>query len=362
MLHGVLLVNKKEGGTSHDVVQSVRKIVNQKQVGHAGTLDPMAEGLMVILLGYGTKISQWLLKNDKSYHFVFRLGVQTDTLDKTGKIIMRKKVQVLTHSQMAKGSLSQGTKTVKDPNKGSAMTSGLAFEKDTVIKLKKATLQEVIEGACGEISMPVPAFSAVKIKGKKMYEYQRAGKPVEPPFRKMYFYDLKIKNIQEETVEVILSCKKGSYVRAWVSYIGEKLGTGACLESLTRLSSQPFELSSALSLKELRQRLSAISKPNMFDVLPLLKPAFVPFSQTLEHLPKVELNTGDEHDLKHGKISIEIKKMLQERQKVVNKNRAEQIVRAMDRSGKVMLALLRLSPFKSPRIEKVFPIWQRQKS
>ena len=343
MLHGVLLVHKIKGGTSHDVVQSVRKILRQKQVGHAGTLDPMAEGLMVILLGYGTKLSQWLLTSDKSYHFVFRLGVQTDTLDKTGQVTQRKKVRVETNSTSQAQEHENANKSRLNPS----------VEEEPTIQLQKATVQSVIESAQGEIAMPVPAFSAVKIKGKKMYEYQRRGQAVEIPLRKMFFYDLTIKNIQSETVEVALSCQKGSYVRAWVSYVGDKLGTGACLESLTRLKSTPFELSHALSLKELQQRLN--EEHHTVDRGALLKPAFVPFSQTLQHIPAVELFAGDAQALNRGQISIDLKYALQERQKKVNKERQEQLLRAMSQGGEKMLALFKLTPFKSPRIKKVFP-------
>ena len=332
MLHGILLVHKTAGGTSHDVVQSVRKLLRQRQVGHAGTLDPMAEGLMVILLGYGTKLSQWLLSNDKSYHFVFRLGVQTDTLDKTGQVTKKQAVQV-------KGQPSPAHEI-----------------EQTIIQLEKSFVQNVIEKAKGEISLPVPAFSAVKLKGKKMYEYQRDGQVVPQPLRKMFFYDIDIKNIQSETVEVALSCKKGSYVRAWVSYIGDKLGTGACLESLTRLKSTPYELNQALSLKELEQKMNKTSKGDQETPAPaLLKPAFVPFSQTLPHIPAVELLKGDERDLSRGQLSIELKHSLQEQQKRVNKNREEQIIRTMSGGAGKMRALIKLRPFKSPRIEKVFP-------
>ena len=333
MLHGILLVHKTKGGTSHDVVQSVRKLLKQRQVGHAGTLDPMAEGLMVILLGYGTKLSQWLLSSDKRYHFVFRLGVQTDTLDKTGQLIQKQAVQV----------------------KCKLSPTHIETEKATM-QLEKSFVQNIIEKAKGEISMPVPAFSAVKLKGKKMYEYQRAGQVVPQPLRKMFFYDIDIKNIQLETVEVVLSCKKGSYVRAWVSYIGDKLGTGACLESLTRLNSAPFALSQALSLKELEQKMHKSSKEDQeLDIPALLKPAFVPFSQTLPHIPAIKLLASDEQDLNRGKLSIELKHSLQERQKKVNKNKEQQIMRAMSGRGSKMRALIKLSPFKSPRIERVFP-------
>ncbi len=215
MIHGVLLINKTAGGTSHDVVRAVRKILRQKAVGHAGALDPLAEGLMVILLGYGTKLSHYLLTADKQYHFTLRLGVTTDTLDKTGKIT--------------------GTKEVR---------------------LSEERIKQVLQKSQGPLSLPVPLVSAVKIKGKKLYEYKRANQAIETPLREMTFYDLKIKNIQPETVEVVLSCSKGSYIRSWVSFVGKELETGACLETLTRLKSAPFKVESSLTLQEVEKRIN----------------------------------------------------------------------------------------------------------
>ena len=152
MIHGVLLINKKEGGTSHDVVQSIRKLLKQRQVGHAGTLDPMAEGLMVILLGYGTKLSEWLLRCDKSYRFVFRLGLQTDTLDKTGQVTMTKKVQI-TDSPAPQNSLPPSlqkhtNKQLESSTKKQDILSPTA-NKQEVIKLSKGLIQDVIKKSTG---------------------------------------------------------------------------------------------------------------------------------------------------------------------------------------------------------------------
>ena len=351
MLHGILLVHKIEGGTSHDMVHSIRKLIGQKQVGHAGTLDPMAEGLMVILLGHGTKLSQWLLVNDKKYHFIFRLGLQTDTLDKTGQVIQKKAVRVDIDTNAL---VSKAEKAAESLTAPSAENSSLQNNQE--IRLKKDYVQKVLKSAQGELSLPVPLFSAVKIKGKKMYEYQRAGQTVTAPFRNMCFYDLEIKDIQTTTVEVTLSCKKGSYIRAWVSHIGEQLGTGACLESLTRLYSAPFRLRDALSLKELEKRLKSGKKGNNSAISALLQPAFVPFDQALTHIPAVAVSLQEEQTLRQGQVPIDLKYILQEQQKETNKKRKNQTIRVMSRGGpERMLALLQLKPFVSPRIGKIFP-------
>ena len=327
MIHGVLLINKTAGGTSHDVVRAVRKILRQKAVGHAGALDPLAEGLMVILLGYGTKLSHYLLTADKQYHFTLRLGVTTDTLDKTGKIT--------------------GTKEVR---------------------LSEERIKQVLQKSQGPLSLPVPLVSAVKIKGKKLYEYKRANQAIETPLREMTFYDLKIKNIQPETVEVVLSCSKGSYIRSWVSFVGKELKTGACLETLTRLKSAPFKVESSLTLQEVEKRINptgfekdANSEdfPAISPAKPLheaLSPAFIPFSCALPHLVAVRAGgRQDEIELRQGKIPSNLKASLMEEQKTVNKSQENRTVRVMNYNNTKMLALLELKPFVSPKFLRVFP-------
>jgi len=313
MVHGVLLINKVAGGTSHSIVSSLRHIMKQKKVGHAGTLDPMAEGLMIILLGYGTKLSDYLLMNDKGYRFVLRLGVVTDTLDKTGEIVTQKEV-----------SLSPGQ------------------------------IRDVLENSQGTLSLPVPLVSAVKIKGKKLYEYKRENKPIALPLRDMHFYNLNVKDIKTETVELELSCSKGSYIRSWVAFVGDVLGTGACLEKLTRLFSSPFHVESSLTVKEVEARLKKEKSLCPDSLFQILAPAFIPFSQALPHIKAVRASRQDEEQLKSGQISGNLKIALQEDQKTVNKNKETQIIRVMSYSDEKMLALLKLQPFAPPKFLRVF--------
>ncbi len=314
MINGILLINKKAGNTSHDIVHSLRHIIGQKAVGHAGTLDPMAEGLILILLGYGTKLSNYLLTNDKRYHFVLRLGVITDTLDKTGQIIEKKRVQ-----------------------------------------LSATQIKQVLERSQGTLSLPVPLVSAVKIKGKKLYEYKRENKPVVPPVRDMTFYDLEIKDIQSETARVELSCSKGSYIRSWISFIGDKLGTGACLEELVRLQSVPFDIGSSLTVQQVADKWSHQGDLNQKQILKILEPAFIPFSKALPHVPSISIKKEDEKRLRYGKVSGNLKMSLQDQQKEVNKSEKAEMIRIMNYNKEQMVALLELRPFLSLRFIKVFP-------
>ena len=319
MINGILLLNKTPGGTSHDMVAQVRHLLDQKQVGHAGALDPLAEGLLVILLGGATKLSDYLLINDKRYHFVFCLGKETDTLDKDGKVI------------------SESTK--------------LPSAKE---------IEQVITKAQGTLPLPVPLVSSVKVKGKKLYEYKRENKPITPPIREMSFYDLKRIDIKEKEVEVELSCKKGSYIRSWVSFVGKELKAGAYLQKLIRLWSHPFELKQALSLTELKEKLkneeiSALAGDVSGQRLKaLLKEAFIPFSQSLPHIPAVKATPEDEKQARHGHLSASLKNNLLEEQKSSNKEKQARLVRLISADEQKMIALLELKPFAPTKFLRVF--------
>ncbi len=318
-LHGVLLVRKEAGCTSHNIVSSIRKILNQKEVGHSGTLDPIACGLMLILLGYGTKISDYLLTGDKSYSFVFRLGLATDTLDITGKVLSEKKVHL----------------------------------SDSVIK-------QHLQRHEGKLHLPVPLFSAVKVKGKKLYQYMREGLQVTAPKREMHFYNLQVKWIKDELVAVELSCSKGSYIRSWVAAVGEALGVGACLKSLTRTGSKPFSLQPALSVKEIQTRVSKLQSNNVSlqtDTLQqMLLPAFIPLAEALPHIEQVVVSGQDERSMRYGRVPVNVLMSLKSQQKRVNIEKTEQVICVMNAQKNRLLALLQLRVFKSPKILRVFPV------
>ena len=197
-IHGVLLVDKPTGMTSHDVVREVRKKLQMKTVGHAGTLDPLATGLLVILLGEATHLSDDLLNNDKNYHVRVKWGVETDTWDVKGRVL--------------KEDLS--------PIDGQQV----ALEAQKLV---------------GNLELPVPIYSAVKLKGKKLYEYAREGQNINLPKREMNFYNLVVDRVGEGFIDVEMSCRKGSFIRSWAHQLGVHLGVGACVERLRRMASTP---------------------------------------------------------------------------------------------------------------------------
>jgi len=208
MRSGLLLIDKPTGMTSHDVVSSIRRLSSQKQVGHAGTLDPLATGLMVVLMGEATKLSDFILNGDKSYHVQLELGIKTDTGDKDGVVLDRKSFDVT-----------------------------------------EERIHQAVSALTGEFIWPVPIYSAVKVQGEKLYEKARRGDDFAPPAKTMIFKTVELVKTELPHVEVRLECSKGSFVRTWVEKFGEVLGTYATVTRLRRLTSLPYSLEKAIALE-----------------------------------------------------------------------------------------------------------------
>ena len=232
-LSGLLLVDKPTGMTSHDVVAVARKILQTREVGHSGTLDPMASGLMVLLIGEATKLSSYVTDGDKTYTVKLKLGIETDTLDSTGEIL----------------------KT----------TPVVANYLDV---LKAATQLQ------GELKLPIPMYSAKKIDGKKMYEYAREDVVIVQPEKVMKFWDLQpISDVKKDqmnpadhTYEFKISCSKGSFIRSWVAQLGHVLNCGAVMTGLRRTQSHRFSIDNAQSLEAMR------ATDSTTGTVPLLQP------------------------------------------------------------------------------------------
>lgn len=211
MMEGLLVVNKPAGMTSHDVVDRVRRQFNIRRVGHAGTLDPMATGVLIVLVGKATKLSNKFIGFDKAYRATLRCGLVTDTADIEGK--------ELRHA---------------------------AFEHITCDALEAAFAQFQ-----GELEQVPPMYSAVKIKGKKLYELARKGIVVEREARPIVIHALKILRVDLPEVEFHLECSKGTYVRQLAEDIGEVLGCGACISQIERTKVGPFMLDESVALEEI---------------------------------------------------------------------------------------------------------------
>src|SRR6266705_3486522 len=209
---GVLLVDKAEGMTSHDVVALVRRKLEIKKVGHCGTLDPIATGLLLLTLGRGTKIQDLLMSEDKKYAGTLLLGVTTSTQDRQGEIVNQREVLPF------------------DENKIRA-----AFEK-----------------FCGDFYQMPPMVSAIKRGGVPLYKLARQGKVVEREARLVHVYRYGIDQIALPEIDFSVLCSKGFYVRTYVHDIGEELGCGAHLKSLRRLKSGRFDVDRAISVAEIK--------------------------------------------------------------------------------------------------------------
>lgn len=212
-MNGVLPVDKSEGPTSHDVVAVARKALDMRRIGHTGTLDPFATGLLVLCLGQATKLAQYLTGLDKSYEATARLGVATDTLDRTGEVIA---------------------------------------ETDAWETLDEARVREAFEGQRGERAQTPPAFSAKRVGGKKSYQLARAGEAVELAPVDVTIHGLEVVAINGPDVRFRLRCSSGTYVRAVARDAGETLGVGAHLTALRRTAVGPFDVEDAVSFGTLK--------------------------------------------------------------------------------------------------------------
>jgi tRNA pseudouridine55 synthase len=209
---GVLLVDKAEGMTSHDVVALVRRKLEIKKVGHCGTLDPIATGLLLLTLGRGTKIQDLLMSEDKEYAGTLLLGVTTSTQDRQGEIINQREIPPLDEDKI-----------------------GAAFEKFR-----------------GDFYQMPPMVSAIKHGGVPLYKLARQGKEIEREPRLVHVYRYSVDRIAPPEIDFSVVCSKGFYVRTYVHDIGEELGCGAHLQSLRRIKSGRFNVDRAISVAEIK--------------------------------------------------------------------------------------------------------------
>lgn len=193
IMNGILILSKEKGYTSHDLVSKVKKIAHEK-VGHTGTLDPMATGVLPLLIGEATKLSQYMVEHDKEYEVVLQLGIKTDSADSEGTVMETKPV----------------------PSEA----------------LQKETVEAVLQTFLGKQKQKPPMYSAIKVKGKKLYEYARQGKQVVVPEREIEILQIKLEEIKqkEQTISFWVHCSKGTYIRSLCEDIATKLQTARLYE------------------------------------------------------------------------------------------------------------------------------------
>ena len=223
-MNGIIIINKNQGYTSHDIVHKIKKISKEK-VGHTGTLDPMAQGVLPILIGKATQCSKYLINHDKIYKVKLKLGIKTDTADSEGNII---------------------EKTEISPE-----------------ILNEQKILQAINSMKGKQEQIPPIYSAIKVNGKKLYEYARKGQEVEIKPRQIEIYNIDLNNIDKENkiIEYTVNCSKGTYIRSLCEDIAKKLGTIGYMENLIRLKAGEFSIENSITLEEI------LNTENPYNVL-----------------------------------------------------------------------------------------------
>ena len=249
MINGVINIYKIKGFTSHDVVAKLRGMVRQKKIGHTGTLDPDATGVLPVCLGSATKLCDMLTDKEKEYIAKVQLGVTTDTQDMTGTVLRESSVEVT--------------------------------EED---------VKNVLQSFIGAYDQIPPMYSALKVNGKKLYELAREGKEIERKARPVIIHYIEILDMQLPQLTIKVGCSKGTYIRTLCHDVGEKLGCGAAMAALERTKSGQFSLDRAITLAELEEKLKAAgeSRNEVLDTLVIPVDKMFSELQELRLLPEWE--------------------------------------------------------------------------
>ena len=254
MRNGIINIYKEAGYTSHDVVAKMRGILKQKKIGHTGTLDPAAVGVLPVCLGKATKVCDLLTDKDKTYRCVMLLGTETDTQDDTGQVLAKREVTC------------------------------------TEQEVRAAVLAFV-----GDYDQVPPMYSALKVNGQKLCDLARAGKEVERKARRVQIHDIIIECMELPQVTMTVTCSKGTYIRTLCHDIGRKLGCGACMEHLTRTQVSDFSIEDSITLSQLEEAVREGREESLIltvDKLFLMLPALTvkeEFQKNLENGNRIPL-------------------------------------------------------------------------
>ena len=258
-MDGIILINKQKNYTSHDVVNKVKKITKSK-VGHTGTLDPNATGVLPLLLGNATKISKYLINHDKEYEVLLQLGTKTDTADAEGKIIEEKDVNI--------------------------------------DSLSEENVKKVLSTFLGKQKQIPPMYSAIKVNGKKLYQYARQGQEVEIKPREIEIYEIKLINLdkKQKQISLVVSCSKGTYIRSLCEDIADRLGTVGFMKELNRTKVGEFNIKDCVTVEEFEEK---YNKNDFSDIITI--------EEIFKENPKIELdNLNIKQYLNGVKITVPV--------------------------------------------------------
>ncbi len=253
---GILLIDKNKGETSYDVIRKIKKefsTLDIRKFGHSGTLDPFATGLLIVLLGQGTKVSPYIMSQRKRYLATLRLGIETDTLDPTGLVV----------------------------------------HEDEVADLSTEFILEIVEKFIGEIEQTPPMYSAVKYKGTRSYKLARKGEKVSHNKRTVKIYSIRIISVDLPDVTMEVECSAGTYIRSLASDIGRELGSCGHLRSLRRLACGSFVIENALNSNEISSGNNRL----------LLHEKLIPLNASLPDMKEIAVESAIAVDVRHGKQS-----------------------------------------------------------
>lgn len=296
-MHGLLLIDKPSGLSSHDVVRQVRRIFKTRKVGHAGTLDPLATGVLPVALGEGTKLLQFLLSETKAYRATMRLGIATDTLDSEGQVV-----------------------------------STCDLPEDTIRRLSGQ-----LPKFTGKIQQIPPMYSALKRDGVPLYKLARAGQTVERELRIVTIEKLELLNVSLPDVDLEVACSKGTYIRSLCADIGESIGCGAHITALRRIRTGQYSIGECVSLEQLHEVRDILSHP-----------AFLSVDKALFYYPAIELSDAAATKLMHG-----VPPVLDELETPVQAN-PDDYVRLVYRAR--LLAMARFAPERQKEIRGDFEL------
>ena len=243
-MDGVIIINKPKNCTSHDIVYKIKKISGEK-VGHTGTLDPLAQGVLPILIGKATKCSAYLTNHDKTYQVELKLGIKTETADGEGNILQEENVS------------------------------------EEI--LKKEYVEKVLFSMVGKQEQVPPIYSAIKVNGKKLYEYARKGQEVEIKPREITIYSMRLNNIniEQKTINFTVECSKGTYIRSLCEDIANKMGTIGYMSNLVRIKVGKFSIQDSISIDDLIHANNPKEK---------LEEKIITIEELFENVKKIELN------------------------------------------------------------------------